>query len=132
MEITDDKLLKIALITSLVGIIGLIAFTPTIEVKEVDIKDINRGMIDEEVRLDGVISDIAQSKSKTSYFLTINDGEAQIQLIIFESQVAEIQSRNIDIEDFKGHKVEVVGTVTQYNSEMELILSSGDSLRMVS
>ena len=132
MEITDDKLLKIALITSLVGIIGLIAFTPTIEVKEVDIKDINRGMIDEEVRLDGVISDIAQSKSKTSYFLTINDGEAQIQLIIFESQVGEIQSRNIDIEDFKDHKVEVVGTVTQYNSEMELILSSGDSLRMVS
>ena len=132
MEITDDKLLKIALITSLVGIIGLIAFTPTIEVKEVDIKDINRGMIDEEVRLGGVISDIAQSKSKTSYFLTINDGEAQIQLIIFESQVSEIQSRNIDIEDFKGHKVEVVGTVTQYNSEMELILSSGDSLRMVS
>jgi DNA/RNA endonuclease YhcR with UshA esterase domain len=132
MEITDDKLLKIALITSLVGIIGLIAFTPTIEVKEVDIKDLNRGMIDEEVRLDGVISDIAQSKSKTSYFLTINDGEAQIQLIIFESQVGEIQSRNIDIEDFRGHKVEVVGTVTQYNSEMELILSSGDSLRMVS
>ena len=132
MEITDDKLLKIALITSLVGIIGLIAFTPTIEVKEVDIKDINRGMIDEEVRLDGGISDIAQSKSKTSYFLTINDGEAQIQLIIFESQVGEIQSRNIDIEDFRGHKVEVVGTVTQYNSEMELILSSGDSLRMVS
>lgn len=132
MEITDDKLLKIALITSLIGIIGLIAFTPTIEVKEVDIKDINRGMIDEEVRLDGVISDIAQSKSKTSYFLTINDGEAQIQLIIFESQVAEIQSRNIDIEDFRGHKVEVVGKVTQYNSDMELILSSGDSMRMVS
>lgn len=132
MEITDDKLLKIALITSLVGIIGLIAFTPTIEVKEVDIKDINRGMIDEEVRLDGVISDIAQSKSKTSYFLTINDGEAQIQLIIFESQVAEIQSRNIDIEDFRGHKVEVVGKVTQYNSDMELILSKGDSMRMVS
>ena len=131
MEITDDKLLKIALITSLIGIIGLIAFTPTIEVKEVDIKDINRGMIDEEVRLDGVISDIAQSKSKTSYFLTINDGEAQIQLIIFESQLAEIQSRNIAIEDFRGHKGEVVGTVTQYNSEIELILSSGDSLRMV-
>ena len=32
MEITDDKLLRIALITSLIGIIGLIIFTPTIEV----------------------------------------------------------------------------------------------------
>ncbi len=131
MEITDDKLLKIALITSLIGIIGLLAFTPTIEVKEVDIKDINRGMIDEEVSIDGVITDIAQSSSKTSYFLTINDGEAQIQLIIFESQVAEIQSKNLDIEDFKGHKVQVVGTITQYNSELELILSNGDSLRIV-
>ena len=131
MEITDDKLLKIALITSLIGLIGLIAFTPTIEVKEVDISDINRGMIDEEVSLDGVIVDVSQSSSKTSYFLTINDGEAQIPLIIFEKQVAEIQSRNLDIEEFEGHKVQVVGTVTQYNGEMELVLSSGDSLRII-
>ena len=131
MEITDDKLLKIALVTSLIGLIGLIAFTPTIEVKEVDIKDINRGMIDEEVSIDGVITDVAQSSSKTSYFLTINDGEAQIQLIIFESQVAEIQSKNLDIEDFKNRKVNVVGTITEYNSELELILSRGDSLRIM-
>ena len=131
MEITDDKLLKIALVTSLIGLIGLIAFTPTIEVKEVDIKDINNGMIDEEVSIDGVISDVAQSSSKTSYFLTVNDGEAQIQLIIFEKQAAEIQSKNLDIEDFENRKVRVVGTVTQYNSELELILSRGDSLRII-
>jgi len=131
MEITDDKLLRIALITSLIGIIGLIAFSPTIEVKEVDIKNINNAMIDEEVRIDGVITDIAQSSSKTSYFLTINDGDTQIRLIIFENQVAEIQSKNLDIEDFKNRKVQVVGTVTQYNSELELILSNGDSLRMI-
>ena len=131
MEITDDKLLKIALITSLIGIIGLIIFTPTIEVKEVDIKDINRGMIDEEIKITGVITDVAQSSSKTSYFLTINDGESQISLVIFENQVAEIQSRNMDIEDFKNRKVQVVGTVTEYNSDLELILSSGDSLRII-
>ncbi len=132
MEITDDKLLKIALITSLIGIIGLILFTPTIEVKEVTIKQINRGMIDEEVKITGVITDVAQSSSKTSYFLTINDGEAQISLIIFESQVAEIQGRNLNIEDFKNRKVEVVGTITEYNSQLELIMSSGDSLRIIS
>ena len=131
MEITDDKLLKIALVTSLIGIIGLIIFTPTIEVKEVDIKDINRGMIDEEVKITGVITDVAQSSSKTTYFLTINDGEAQIPLIIFESQVGEIQSKNLDIEDFENRKVQVVGTVTQYDSELELILTSGDSLRII-
>ena len=131
MKITDEKLLKMALVTSLIGIIGLIIFTPSIEVKEVDIKDINRGMIDEEVRINCVIQDISQSRSKSSYFLTINDGTGQMQLIIFESQASQIQSRNFDINDFKDKKVEVVGKITEYNSQLELILSSGDSLKII-
>ena len=130
MEITDDRLLRIALVTSLIGIIGLIIFTPSVEVKKIDINDISRAMIDEKVCVDGVITDISQSSSKTNYFLTINDGEGQITLIIFEKQVAEIQSRNLDIESFKNRKVEVIGTITEYKSNLELILSSGDSLRM--
>lgn len=131
MEITDEKLLRIALVTSLIGIVGLIIFTPSIEVKKVDITDITRAMIDEKVCIDGVITDISQSSSKTNYFLTVNDGESQITLIIFEKQVAEIQTRNLDIENFKDRKVEVTGTVTEYKSNLELILSSGDSLRII-
>ena len=132
MEITDDKLLKIALVTSLIGIIGLIIFTPTIEVKEMDIKDINRGMIDEEVKIDGIIQDISQSNSKSSYFLTINDGTGQMQLIIFETQAAELQENHLDLNDFKNRKVEVVGKITEYKSQLELILSSKDSLKIIS
>lgn len=131
MEITDEKLLRIALITALIGIIGLILFTPSIEVKKVDIKDITRSMIDEKVSIQGVITDIAQSSSKTNYFLTISDGKAKITLIIFEKQVSEITSRNLDIEDFENNKVEVVGTITEYKNDLELILSSGDNLRII-
>ena len=131
MEITDEKLLRIALITALIGIIGLILFTPSIEVKKVDIKDITRSMIAEKVSIQGVITDIAQSSSKTNYFLTISDGKAKITLIIFEKQVSEITSRNLDIEDFENNKVEVVGTITEYKNDLELILSSGDSLRII-
>lgn len=131
MEITDDKLLKIALITSLIGLIGLIIFTPSIEVKKVEIQDINRGMIDEEVNIEGVVSDVKSSASKSSYFLTVNDGTCQMSLIIFESQLAQLEDNGIDIESYKGKKVNVVGTVTQYNSQLELILSSGDDIKMV-
>ena len=131
MEITDDKLLKIALITSLIGLIGLIIFTPSIEVKRVEIQDINRGMIDEEVSIEGVVSDVKSSASKSSYFLTVNDGTDQMSLIIFESQLAQLEDNGIDIESYKGKKVNVVGTVTQYNSQLELILSSGDDIKMV-
>ena len=131
MEITDDKLLKIALTTSLIGLIGLIIFTPSIEVKKVEIQDINRGMIDEEVSIEGVVSDVKSSASKSSYFLTVNDGTDQMSLIIFESQLAQLEDNGIDIESYKGKKVNVVGTVTQYNSQLELILSSGDDIKMV-
>lgn len=131
MEITDDKLLKIALITSLIGLIGLIIFTPSIEVKKVEIQDINRGMIDEEVSIEGVVSDVKSSASKSSYFLTVNDRTGQMSLIIFESQLAQLEDNGIDIESYKGKKVNVVGTVTQYNSQLELILSSGDDIKMV-
>lgn len=131
MEITDDKLLRIALITSLIGLIGLIIFTPSIEVKKVEIQDINRGMIDEEVSIEGVVSDVKSSASKSSYFLTVNDGTDQMSLIIFESQLAQLEDNGIDIESYKGKKVNVVGTVTQYNSQLELILSSGDDIKMV-
>ena len=130
MDITDDKLLKIALVTSLIGIIGLLIFTPTIEVKKVKIEDISRAMIDEEVSVDCVVTDIAKSSSGSSYFLTINDGTGQIQLIIFESQAAEIESNNFDIDDFKDRKVEATGKITEYNSDLEMILSNGDSLKI--
>lgn len=130
MEITDDKLLKIALVTSLIGIIGLLIFTPTIEVKKVKLEDITRAMIDEEVCVDCVVTEIAKSSSGSSYFLTVTDGTGQIQLIIFENQASEIQSNNFDIEDFKNKKVEVTGKITEYNSELEMILSTGDSIKI--
>jgi len=130
MKITDDKLLRIALITSLVGMVGLIIFTPTIEVKEVDLDEINRGMIDEEVKVDGVVTDVAKSSSGSSYFLTLTDGNGQTQVIIFENEVSEIQSNYLDIESFRDRKVEAVGKITEYNSNLELILSSGDSLKI--
>lgn len=131
MEITDDKLLKIALITSLIGLIGLIIFTPSIEVKKVEIQDINRGMIDKEVSIDCVVSDVKASASKSSYFLTINDGTGQMSLIIFESQLAQLEDNGIAVESYKGKKVSVVGTVTEYNSQLELILSSGNAIKIV-
>ena len=131
MKITDDKLLKIALVTALIGLIGLILFTPSIEVKEVKIKDVTRAMIDEEVSINCVVTEIKSSKSGSSYFLTINDGTGQMPLIIFESQIAQMQTNNLDINAFKNKKVNVVGKITEYNNEMEIVLSSGDSLKII-
>ena len=63
--------------------------------------------------------------------LTINDGTGQMSLIIFESQLAQLEDNGIDVESYKGKKVNVAGTVTEYNSQLELILSSGDAIKIV-
>ena len=132
MEITDDKLLKIALVTSLIGVIGLIIFTPTIEVKRVELSDITRAMIDEEVCVDCVVSEISSNADKTSYFLTLTDGKTKMNMVIFESQAGEMQSRNLDVEMFENRRITAVGKIAEYNGELELILSSGDSLKISS
>lgn len=131
MKITDDKLLKMALVTSMIGLIGLILFTPSIEVKEVKIEDITRSMIDEEVSINCVVTEVKSSKSGSSYFMTINDGTGQMTLVIFEGQVTQMQTNSFDIEDFKDKEVNVVGKITEYNGEMEIVLSSGNSLKIL-
>ncbi len=128
MEITDDKILKIALITTLIGILGLIIFTPTIEVKEIKIEKINNGMIDEEVSIVGVVEEVKPSKSGSTYFLKVNDGTGLITVIAFNSVISEMEDSNLSIEMFNNKKVKIVGKITEYNNDLELILSNSNSI----
>ena len=131
MKLTDDKILKIALITSLIGIIGLIITTPTIEVKEIEIGQISRSIIDEEVAIKGVVENVQALSNGETYILTVNDGTGRIEVVIFQSEVVEIQESETPLDTFKNKKVEVIGTITEYNSKMEIILSSSNSLKIV-
>ncbi|WP_178648628.1 OB-fold nucleic acid binding domain-containing protein [uncultured Methanobrevibacter sp.] len=131
MKITDDRILKVSLITALIGIVGLIIFTPSIEVKEVKIEEINKGMIDEEVAISGVVEEIKPSASGETYFLKVNDGTGIIPVIVFNSAIVEMEDSNLSIEMFKNKKVKINGKITEYNSKLELILSDGSSITIV-
>lgn len=128
MEITDEILLKISLITALIGIIGLILFAPSIEVKEVKIEDIDKGMIDEEIAISGVVEEIKPSATHETYFLKINDGTGIISVIVFNSAIVEMEDSNTNIEMFKDQKVKLTGKITEYDSKLEIILSDGNSI----
>ena len=132
MEITDEKIFKVALITSLVGIIGMLAFASYIEPKEIQIKDITRNNIGETVAVTGMVESIKQSSSGSSCFIELNDGSGKINLIVFESTLAELNEAGNDLNSFKNHKVKVIGSITEYKSSMELILSNSNSIKLVS
>ena len=114
MEITDEKIFKIALITTLIGLIGMIIFAGEISPKEVIIKDIDRGMIDEEVTVTGNIDTIQKSSNGKNYILTLNDGSGRINMMIFESTITKFAENEINIENFENKKVIVTGPVTEF------------------
>lgn len=130
MEITDEKIFKIALITTIVGLVGMIVFAGDIAPKEVLVEDIDRGMIEENVAITGVIENVKESSSGKSYFLTLNDGTGQISIMVFESTITEFQEAGVNLESFKNKRVKVVGTVTEFKSTMELILPNSNSIKI--
>ena len=132
MDLNDRIIFKVALITSLVGIIGMLIFASYIEPKEVQIKDITRNNIGETVAVTGVVESIKESSSGSSCFIELNDGTGKINLIIFESTLVELQDAGNDLESFENQKVKVIGSITEYKSSMELILSNANSIKLVS
>ncbi|MBF4469347.1 MAG: RNA-binding protein [Methanobrevibacter arboriphilus] len=130
MEITDEKIFKIALITTIIGLIGMIIFAGEISPKEVIIKDIDRGMIDEEVTVTGNIDMIQKSSNGKNYILTLNDGSGRINMMIFESAITKFAENEVKIENFENKKVIVTGTVTEFKSTMELIIHDSNSIKI--
>ena len=110
----------------------MLVFASYIEPKEIQIKDISRNNIGETVEVTGVIESIKESSSGGSCFMELNDGTGKISLIIFESTLVELKDAGNDLDSFKNHNVKVVGSITEYKSSMELILSNSNSIKLVS
>lgn len=108
----------------------MIIFAGEIAPKEVKIEEIDRGMIDEEVTITGVIDSVKETSSGKSYFLTMNDGSGRITIMIFESTITEFKEEGVDLESFKNKKVKIIGTITEYKSTMEIILPNSNSIKI--
>lgn len=83
VNMQDEHIFKIALFTSIIGIIGMMVFAGEITPKEIKIKDMDKGMIDEEVTIQGVVEKIDKSPRSKTYFLEIIDETGKITLVNF-------------------------------------------------
>lgn len=110
----------------------MLVFASYIEPKEIQIKEITRDNIGETVAITGVVESIKESSSGRACFIELNDGTGKINLIIFESTLVELKEAGNDLNSFKNHKVRVIGSITEYKSSMELILSNSNSIKLVS
>src|SRR5664280_777873 len=122
---------KIAFATSILGIMYMIIFGGQITPKEIQIIEIKPGMLDEDVSIEGVVTDLKESPNKHAYFLEIMDNTGKINVVIFGNVGKDMEKNNLKIHYLIKRRVKVLGTITEYNGCLELILKDSKSLKVI-
>ena len=129
--IDDKKIFKVALFTAICGLVGMIASANSIAPQTVQIKDMDRGMLDKEVSIEGMVTGVIQSQKGETYFLEVMDGTGRIKVVVFESAATEIQKTSVNLENLTQRRIKIVGKVTEYKGSLELVLKDASSLKIV-
>ncbi len=127
----DERIFKIALLTALVGLMGMIFTAGYIEPQKVRIEDLTLGMIDKEVSVEGIVQGVKKSKNGETYFLDLTDGSGRLTLVIFQSTSLDMEKNNINLTGLNQRRVKVVGNVAEYRGTLELILKDSQSLKIL-
>ena len=83
----------------MIGLLGMVVFAGQIMPREVKINQIDSGMLDEDVAVEGVVQEVGKSKTSNTYFLKVMDGTGEITLVIFDSSATDIEKGNLTIHE---------------------------------
>ena len=127
----DKQIFTAALIIAVLGLSGMILLSDKITPQEIKIKDLNRGMIDEDVSITGMVEKIEKSPRSDTYFLQIKDETGNTTAVMFDSAVLDLEKNNLTPISFVNHHVKITGTVQQYKGNTELILNDEKSVKIL-
>lgn len=106
----EKTLLKIALVTSLVGILILLIILDKIDVSSSNINAINKTLSEKQVKIKGEITRITETPGL--YIINVKDNTGNIDVIVFKEEKLELE---------KGAIIQVEGQITEYQGKMEII-----------
>ena len=127
----DGQIFRIALIIAVLGLSGMMLLSDKIMPHEIKIKDLNKGMLDEDVSIVGLVQKIDKSPRSNTYFLQIMDGTGKTNAVIFDNTILDLEKNNLTPMSFANHRVKITGNVQQYNGNIELILNDEKSIRIL-
>ena len=107
----EKTLLKIALITSIVGLVVIYVISGNIVIEEKTLEKITIGNKDEFVKVRGMVSRITDLEKVTIMEIT---QPTEITIIMFKNG-------NESTIFAEGNEVEIIGKIDEYEGEMEII-----------
>ncbi len=111
----ESILIKICLLSVIVGIIIMFLSSRIIGPKETKIKDISEKY--NYIKISGKVVEVSTSKSGTT-FLKVKDDTGVIDVIVFKGSIKNIE--NIKT----GKEIGIIGKPEKYKEKMEIIASS--------
>ena len=115
----EKTLLKIALITSLLGILILYLISDNINLEEKNIEKITIDNKDEFVKIKGKVSNVIDTEKVTIIEITQPN---EIKVVLFKND-----NKPTAIE--KGQEVEIIGKVDEYEGSLEIIANKARIIR---
>ena len=106
----ESTLLKIALITSLLGILIILYTSEKIEIPSSNIASINKSLLNKDVKIKALVEKVTETPGL--YILTVKDNTASIKVIIFKEDPINITENSI---------IEILGTVQEYKNQTEIL-----------
>lgn len=111
----ESLLIKICLLSVIIGITIMFLSTRIIKPKETKIKDISEKQ--NYVEISGKVIQVSTSKSGTT-FLKVKDDTGEIDIVIFKNSIK-------DVDKIKsGQEIKITGKPEKYKEKMEIIVSS--------
>lgn len=108
----EKTLLKLALISSFVGIAALFFISDQIKIKQSEISELEKSQLGSTVKIIGKIERISES-NKTYYLTILNYKPEKVTAVVFRGNDALFLS--------EGDEVELTGTLEEYKGEMQII-----------
>lgn len=120
----DEEIFKISLITTIIGLIGLIITAGFVTPEELTINKIDNSKIDNQIQITGTLDSYTTTKSGT-IILEISDGTGSVNAVIFPTT-----SFNMTFNE--GMNLKIVGKVTQYKGNLELVIEDSKNIKIES
>jgi DNA/RNA endonuclease YhcR with UshA esterase domain len=127
----DSNIFKIALITTILGLSGMLLLADNVMPHEVKIKNIDKSMLDADIMIEGVVTKIDKSSGSNTYFMQIMDDTGKITAVIFPNTIMDIEKTSLNVNSFKTHRIKMTGKVTSYNGNLEIILKDASSIKVI-
>ena len=106
----DKTLLKISLVTAIIGILILLFILDRISLSGSNLSNITKDNLDENIKIKAELVKITETPGL--YILTVRDFSGIMTVIVFKDESLELK---------EGDVLEIEGRVTSYNGKLEII-----------